>query len=419
MPSALPSGQAHDRLSQKGPRDMTSMVHGGDLEGVRTRLGLGDRPLLDFSVSFNPLGPPPAALAAARKALDQIVHYPQPGTPRLAERIAEAHRVPVDRVIVGAGTTELIGLVAQSLREVLALHARELGDPAMPLSHLVEPTYTEYRRVSRRNDLRLETWNKHALGWEQDFLPRSAAGIFWTGHPNNPTGRAWDRDRLLGLVDDTQGLLTVVDEAYLPFLPDEDERTVTTAVADRDNLLVLRSLTKIFSFPGLRVGYAVASADMVERLTQFQDPWSVSQPAEAAALAALDDDEYLERTRELIATEAARLTDHLWDLPGIRPAWPERQRPASAPPVPNYVLVSLTETRWTSMQVFEALARRGILVRECSDIPGLEIGSLLTGPGQLVASRGHLRFAVRTRAENDQLLAALREVLMTSNGKLG
>jgi threonine-phosphate decarboxylase len=389
---------------------MTRTLHGGNPEGIRTRLGLGEMPLLDFSASFNPLGPPPAVLPAARAALDRIGHYPQPGTPRLAERLAEQHGVPVDRVIVGAGTTELIGLVAQSLREVLALHARELGDPAMPLAHLIEPTYTEYRLVSKRNDLRLECWNKHVLGWEQDFLPRSAAGIFWTGHPNNPTGRAWDRDRLLGLVDDTQGLLTVVDEAYLPFLPDEDQRTLTGAVADRDNLLVLRSLTKIYAFPGLRVGYAVASADMVERLTQFQDPWSVSQPAEAAALAALDDAEYLRRTRELIATEAARLTDHLWDLPGIRPAWPERQRPETAPPVPNYVLVSLVDTRWTSVQVFEAMARRGILVRECSDIPGLEVGSLLTGPGQL--------FAVRTRAENDKLLATLREVLMTNDGEL-
>jgi threonine-phosphate decarboxylase len=149
----------------------------------------------------------------------------------------------------------------------------------------------------------------------------------------------------------------------------------------------------------------------VERLGQFQNPWSVAAPAEAAALAALDEAEYLARTRELIAAEAARLTDHLWDLPGVRPAWPDRRRPATAPPLPNFVLVSLTDTPLTSVQVFEAMARRGVLVRECSDFPGLEAGSLLTGPNQLVASRGHLRFAVRTRAENDRLLAVLRDVL--------
>jgi threonine-phosphate decarboxylase len=311
---------------------MTPTPHGGNPDGVRARLGLGDRPLLDFSASLNPLGPPPSALAAARAAIGRVDRHPEPGCPRLASRLAERHGVPVDRIIVGAGTTELIGLIGQSLREVLALHAQELGDPGMSLAHLVEPSYTEYRRISLRNELRIESWSKHVLGWEQDFLPRSAAGIFWTGHPNNPTGRAWDRDRLLALVDDTQGLLTVVDEAFLPFLPDEAARTLVGAVADRGNLLVLRSLTKIYAMPGLRVGYAVASADMVERLGQFQNPWSVAAPAEAAALAALDEAEYLARTRELIAAEAARLTDHLWDLPGVRPAWPDRRRPATAPP---------------------------------------------------------------------------------------
>jgi threonine-phosphate decarboxylase len=314
-------------------------------------------------------------------------------------------------VIVGAGTTEIIGLIGQSLREVLALHAKELGDAKLPMAHLVEPTYGEYRRTCRLNDLRLEIWSKHVLGWEQDFLPRSAAGIFWTGHPNNPTGRAWDRDRLLKFVDDTQGLLVVVDEAYLPFLPDEPERTVTHLAAARGNLLALRSLTKIYATPGLRVGYAIASADMVTRLRDFQSPWSVSPPAEAAAIAALDDREYLERTVEAVGAETARLIDHLWEIPGVRPVWPGRVRPEHAPGLPNFLLFSLTDTPHTSVEVHEALAHRGFIVRECSDYHGLEVGSLLTGPDQLVATQGHLRFALRSKSENDRLLAALEEIL--------
>ena len=229
---------------------MRPIPHGGNPASVRRRFGLGDTPLVDFSASLNPLGPPPAALAAAREALDRVDRYPEPGCPLLTERLAERHGVPVDRVIVGAGTTELIGLIGQSLREVLALHAIKRGDPAIPVSHLVEPTYGEYRRASVLNELRTEVWSRHVLGWRQDFLPRTAAGVFWTGHPDNPTGRAWDRDRLLALVDDTLGLLTVVDEAFLPFLPDESERTLIGAVAARENLLVLRSLTSFSPSPG-------------------------------------------------------------------------------------------------------------------------------------------------------------------------
>jgi threonine-phosphate decarboxylase len=385
--------------------------HGGDPAGVRVRLGLGDAPLLDFSASPNPLGPPPTVLEAARRAIDRAGEYPEPGCPRLIERLADLHGVPVDRVIVGAGTTELIGLIGQSLREVLAFHAQSLGDPSRPLSHLIDPTYGEYRRVSKNNELRARVWGEHILGWEQDVFPEKANGIFWTGHPDNPTGRAWDRSALLGQVDETLGLLTIVDESFLPFLADEADRTLVGSSATRENLLILRSFSKFYAMPGLRVGYAVAPPDMVTRLRQYQDPWTVTSIAEAAALATLDAPEYRERSVELIGRESDRLVERLWDIPGLRPAWPDRLRPASAPPLPNFVLVSLTQTDWDSIRLHEALARRGFLVRECSDFPGLEVGALLTGPDQLIATRGHIRIGVRTPEEDDRLLAELADLL--------
>lgn len=393
---------------------MTSspISHGGNQYGIRRRLGLGDRPLMDFSVSLNPLGPPPAAIAAARKAIDRSGEYPEPGCPRLTAKIADRHGVAHDRVIVGAGTSEIISLIAQSLREVLALHAREAGDETMALAHLIEPAYGEYRRASVLNDLRTTVWKKPTMGWDMDFLPMSANGIYWTGNPTSPVGRAWERSTLLRKVDDSQGLLVVVDEAYLPFYADEAERTVTTAAASRTNLLALRSMTKIYAMPGIRVGYAVASADMVDRLKQYQNPWSVDSPSEAALLAALDDDEYLDRSIELIAAESAWLTDQLWDVSGVRPVWPSAKRPEGTPPRPNWVLVSLVETPWTSIQVHEELARRGILVRECSNFSGLEPGAVVTGPNGLeIATRGHLRFAVRTKIENDKLVTILGDIL--------
>ncbi len=385
--------------------------HGGDPSSLRRRLGLGDAPLLDFSTNLNPLGPPPAAIEAARRALEAADRYPEPGSPRLVERIAELHGVPADRVIVGAGTTELLGLIGQSLREVLAYHAQALGDPSRPLSHLVDPTYGEYRRISKHNELRAEVWGEHILGWEQDVLPREANGIFWTGHPDNPTGHAWDRSTLTKFVDATLGLLTVVHEGSLPFFPDEADRTMIGAASTRENLLVLRSMSSFYAIPGLRVGYAIAPPDMVTRLRQYQDPWTVPAHAEAAALAAIDDVEYRERSVGWLADESKRIVDRLWDIPGLRPAWPDRVRPDSAPPLPNYVLVSLTQTDWDSIRLQEALATRGLFVRECSDFPGLEVGALLTGTDQLVATRGQIRVAVRKPEENDRLLAELADLL--------
>jgi threonine-phosphate decarboxylase len=382
-----------------------------DAASVRRRLGLGDSPLIDFATNLNPLGPPATALEAARSALGRVGRYPERDAPRLVERIAEEHGVPVERVIVGAGVSELIGLVGQSLREVLAFHAQAIGDPARPLSHQVDPTDPAYRRVATLNELRAQVWGTHVLGWGQDVLPRTAAGIFWTGHPNNPTGRAWERETLESFASETLGLLTVVDETYLPFLPDAPSRTLIPSAATRDNLLVLRSFTKPFALAGLRVGYAIAPPDMVTRLRQFQDAWTVSPPAEAAALAALDDRGYQVESAEYVSRESARFLDRLWEIPGLRPAWPDRARPESAPGPANFVLASLTQTAWDSIQLHEALARRGFLVRECSDFPGLEIGALLTGPDRLVATRGHLRIGVRSREEDDRLLATLEDLL--------
>ncbi|MBY0395096.1 MAG: aminotransferase class I/II-fold pyridoxal phosphate-dependent enzyme [Thermoleophilia bacterium] len=385
--------------------------HGGNQSAIRARLRLGNRPLLDFSAPLNGLGPPAGAVAAVRRATETIGRYPEPGAPRLVERLAEMHGVPADRIIVGAGTTELISLVGQCLREELHEEARDLGIPDLPLSHLVEPTYGEYRRTAAQNGLRNKVWDALTLGWDQDFEFPDARGIVWTGHPNNPTGRAWDRGALLDLIDRQPAGYTVVDEAYLPFLPDEAERTVVPCVVDRENLIVMRSMTKIYAIPGLRIGYAVASPSMIERFKGCLQPWTVTTAAEVAALASIEDDEYLQRTIELIATESVRVTDRLWDVPGLRPAWPGRERPDWAPPMANFILASLVDTPWTSNRLQDALARRGLLVRECSNYHGLAPGGVVTGPDGSFETNGHLRFCIRTPGENDLLLATLLDVM--------
>jgi threonine-phosphate decarboxylase len=389
--------------------------HGGNQSAIRARLRLGHRPLLDFSAPLNGLGPPAAAVAAVRRATESIGRYPEPNSPRLVERLAEFHSVPADHVMVGAGTTDLISLVGQTLRDELLADAQ--ADRAV--SHLVEPTYGEYRRTSAQNGLTTRVWDAETLGWDQDFEFSGARGLIWTGHPNNPTGRAWDRGRLLDLIDRSPRGYTVVDEAYLPFLPDEAERTVVPAAVERDNLIVMRSMTKIYAIPGLRIGYVVASPALLARFRRCQQPWTVTTAAELAALASLDDDEYLARTIDLIASESVRVTDRLWDVPGLRPCWPERDRPDWAPPMANFILASVVDTAWTSTQIQDALARRGLLVRECSNYHGLEPGSVITGPGLSIETRGHLRFCVRTPGENDLLLNALAELMRSETPYAG
>jgi threonine-phosphate decarboxylase len=386
--------------------------HGGNAAEVRHRLGLGDLPLLDFSASLNPLGPPPRALEAARRAIDRVGQYPEPSCPNLVARLAAHHRVHESCIFVGAGSTEIISLIAQSCRLDRTEPTSEAGNREFPQAHHIEPTYGEYRRASDLNGLAARVHRPPTLAWRQSFFPRDAQGLLWTANPDNPFGRAWERNKLLQHVDASHRLLVVVDEAFLPFFPDEAARTVTTAAATRANLVALRSITKIHAMPGLRVGYAVGSPDNMARLRHFQNPWSVGPVAEAALTAALDDTEYLARSIDHIPTESAWLHDQIADIPGLRPAWPSASRPFDAPPRPNWVLASLVDTAWTSVDVHEALARRGILVRECSSFSGLEPGAVLRGPdGQEFPTQGHLRIAVRTRPDNEKLLASLSAVM--------
>ncbi len=262
------------------------------------------------------------------RALDGWPSVAEPGCPRLPERIAEYHGIDPRRVIVGAGTTELISLIGQSLRDVLAFHAQALGDLSLPVAHLIDPSSPSYRRVSSRNELRAKVWGEHVLGWAQDVLPRAAAGIFWTGHPNNPTGRVWDRAALEEFALASLGLLTVVDESCLPFFADEADRTMIPVAARRDNVLVLRSFSHFYAIPGLRVGYAIAPPDMVTRLRQFQDPNTVTAAAEAAALAALDDGRISPQTVDLIAASRPACSTSSGRSPSSSP-------PGRAAPVPT------------------------------------------------------------------------------------
>jgi threonine-phosphate decarboxylase len=148
----------------------------------------------------------------------------------------------------------------------------------------------------------------------------------------------------------------------------------------RPNLFVLRSLTKFYALPGLRVGALCASKDVIARLRDRREPWQVNALAEQAALAALADTDHASRTTEFVALQRAWLRDQLSSLPGVHP------QPSSA----NYLLVALD---YAAEPLASHLLSRKILVRDCTGWPGVEFESAV-------------RIAVRTRAENERLIAA-------------
>ena len=341
-------------------------AHGG---AVSRLLGVSEGDLLDFSQNINPLGAPTAALKAARRALDEGAgRYPDPLYPRLREVLAMYLGVSPGNVVPTNGGAE-----------ALFLAARAAAGAGKAL--ILEPTFSEYAAAARAAGL--EPVRRVARRPEDGFRLDLAAledlkgvALVFLCNPNNPTGDALTRTEVLELAARVRegDAALVVDEAFADFAP---EASVAPEVSE--DLYVTRSLTKFFAIPGLRLGCLVCEG--ATRAQEFQPSWSVNAVAAAAGVVAVQDRGFAETS----VAEVARLREELFEALGALPQL------VPFPSAANFLLVR------GPPGLPERLSRRGVLVRGCEPFPGL-------GPG-------YFRVAVRGAAENERLLAAMREEL--------
>jgi threonine-phosphate decarboxylase len=346
------------------------------LEIDRTHGGDAPPGVLDFSASLNPLGPPPKALAAYHEAAAFIARYPSPYPDDLATRLARRHRIAPDNVVVGNGSTQLIHLLARTLRArrpFVAIPAFSEFANAMLVAG-VAPCATIAKR-------------ERGFAIEIEQIARAldqAADAIFIGRPNSPTGA------MLSLGDaaeiaarcSSHGCWCVFDEAFIDFAG--EEHSAIRLAAQDSRVIVLRSLTKMFAIPGLRLGYLVAGRDVARRLREAIEPWSVNVVAERVGAACLEvAEDCAARSRALIETERAYLARALASIEGIH---------AFASCV-NFLMLEAGE-RGRAAGFAQHMLARGIAVRDLRDLPGC-------GPGMY-------RVAVRLHEENEQLIAAAR-----------
>lgn len=337
------------------PPSPAAASHGGKVFEAARRLGCDWREILDFSANINPLGPPASALRALDQSMDRLAHYPEIGAPRLRRAAARFWAVDEKNILAGNGAVELIYFLARTLRP----------------EHVVleVPTFSEYRKAFAASRI-LAVPAASSIG--------AAAGLSIVTRPNNPTGGGEDRERMLrwvrGLPPENKVL---IDESFVDFAPEQ----ALTELIDRPGVFLLRSLTKFFALPGLRVGCLLAHPRTIAELEAQREPWQVSAPAEAAAAAALADDDYAKRTRMLIAQERVRLTERLASLPSLSPQ----------PSLANFVFCGYSGD---VPVLAERLLQQRILIRDCSGIEGVAMSGF--------------RIAVRDREANDRLIASLK-----------
>lgn len=372
--------------------------HGGNLTWAAALAGCSPHAILDFSASINPLGPPPSAIAAIQANLAALPHYPDPNYQALRQALAEVHRLPSDWILPGNGSAELLTWAGRELAE-------------LNVTYLITPAFGDYWRSLKAFSAKvvscpMELEAQQAAGRGQEasmsdesrrmsedpihpssFLPPSSSLLPHSGlllnNPHNPTGALFSVNAIQPLLE--QFAQVVVDEAFMDFLPPEQQQTLIDQVSDHANLVILRSLTKFYSLPGLRLGYAIAHPDRLHRWQQWRDPWSVNVLAEAAALAVLQDVPFQKQTWDWLAVGRTQLWQGLAALPGLSPF----------PGAANYLLVACQQSA-KHLQL-ELLKRHRILIRDCNSFP--ELGDR------------YFRVAVRTQAENQQLLQGLADVL--------
>ena len=346
--------------------------HGGDWAEYQRETGFLP---LDFSANISPLGLPAGVKEAVLASLESADRYPDPHCVELRCALSAQYGIPAEKIVCGNGAADLI------YRLVLLLKPKNAIVPV--------PAFTEYERALSLTGCRI---NRILCKEEEDFLlPETVSdaispetNLVFLCNPNNPTGRfvpAGLLERILQRCEEA-GCLLVVDECFLGFSEETEQHSLLRCLSQYPHLVLLRAFTKLYAMPGLRLGTALCgNSDLAERLHAFGQPWSVSAPAQAAGLAALQDKDYVNRIRSFVKEERSFLQKELSEI-GMR----------VIPGEANFLLF-FTEER----QLSQKLREKGILLRDCSDFTGL--------------CPGWYRTAVRTREENLLLLQAIKEVL--------
>jgi threonine-phosphate decarboxylase len=356
-------------------------VHGGDRDAAAARYGVEPSTLLDLSANINPLGPPAplvAALAEAARDTAALQRYPEPTYHELRARIAAGLRVDPASIVVGNGAAALLEAT--------------LAEPRATRCAFPVPAFSEYSRALAALRIEavpvpLDTASDFALNADAfvEAVRRSGAEVALLNNPHNPSGALAERARILELADalGAEGCRTIVDEAFIDYVPHE---SIAREAARSETLTCVRSLTKFFAVPALRVGYAVCSPGRAATLRAQLPSWPVTTLAALAVAAAIDDGDFARRSRSRNAIERTWLDERLRGL-GVRV-------PRSAA---NFVLVELPEPLHSAPVTARLAREHGVLVRDCTSYAGLA--------GEWI------RIAIRTRAESERVVAALGSIL--------
>lgn len=351
-------------------RSLSHSLHGGRIWALARELGRDPASILDFSANLNPLGPPQGVLDVYRH-LDPatIAAYPDTDAPELRSMLCERHGAPDPCLVLGHGGASLLMLA------IRALQPRRVLVP--------QPCFREQPRAIGAAGAELVPCPMPGLKTDLDLLKTSHVDAVLLTNPHNPTGTLLERSELMQWVEAHPDVTLVVDEAFMDYEPCQ---SLLPAILERPRTVILRSLTKFYAMPGIRVGYALADPATALRMTELQEGWPLGQLDILAAQAALRDHAYGKATLEGFAADSEAFAAELGDM-GLW--YSDSHAPFRLVHFPGRSGVKLSA----------ALAEEGILIRTCDGWPGL--------------TNSHVRLALREQKDRERLLNALQHTMKT------
>jgi L-threonine-O-3-phosphate decarboxylase len=344
--------------------------HGGK---VREAVACFGSEPLDFSANINPLGSPPLKDVISTE-MEKLGQYPDNRYMEFREAAAAFVGVDVCNIVPGNGSSEIIRLFAETTLEE--------GDLAI----IPFPTFGEYENQSRLFGAEIQRTNLGPTGQvDIDDSVLLDAKAFFLCNPNNPTGSLLPKSKIVDLIKRCERCETflLLDEAFIEL--SDPKQSVVCSAPETEYLVVMRSLTKSFGVPGLRLGFGVCNNLLTDIMNRARLPWSISSIASAAGVELFKHTDHLEKARNLIRTELAWLKCQLESL-GMRPK----------ESMVNFILVDIKPIGLSSGELVRRMMAEGILIRDCQSF----------GLGE-----GYIRVAVRNRDENTRLVDALERAV--------
>ena len=373
-----------------------SNIHGGNIFQFAHEQRIEPYEVIDFSANINPLGPSQRGLSALEAQLRYISHYPDATNDDVLNTIADTYGMNKNQIVVGNGAAELLYAICRLPGYTGAfVPAPGFSEYKEALEASQIPVRDIYYRLREDDNgksyfevpyLALETFSAELKGQDGRI-------IVFLGNPNNPDGTLLDKNHirtLASMLKDANSLL-VIDESFIDFVGNDtlqdNKYSMRSLVNEFDNIIVVHSFTKFYAVPGLRIGAAFSNPHIIDQLNTFIPTWSVNTLAQAYTQSALNDVEYVKRTKQVLHEEQHYMYNALDAIAGI----------TIYPPSANFILFHIEQEGVTADSINEALKEHNMIVRNCDSYMGL--------------NSQWVRVAIKDHDNNVRLVDTLTDIL--------